>query len=157
MAPEQPDAPNFINPADLEIDAAAAALDPGLEIDAAAAAIDRAEGWSEPVPDRPTVEERFGQAVLRLRLYRGWTQRDVQRTCGVHQSQVSRLETGKSGGLSMRRVVAILRALHADEIEFRPATPIVPPTELERMLWGDPWERAGRAAERRRVNRRRSA
>lgn len=104
-----------------------------------------------------TVEERFGQAIMRLRLYRGWSQRDLQRGCGVHQSQISRLEAGQQRGLSSRRLFAILKALHVGEIAFLPPVPKVPPTELERVLWGDPWERAGRAAERRRVNRRRSA
>lgn len=103
-----------------------------------------------------SVEERFGHAILRLRLYRGWSQRDLQRTSGVHQSQVSRLETGRQRGLSSRRVFAILRALRVGEVAFLPPEPAVPPTQLELMLWGDPWARAGRAAERR-VNRRRSA
>ena len=108
-------------------------------------------------PARPkfTVEERFGQAVMRLRLHQGWSQRDLQRTCGVHQSQISRLESGRQRGLSSRRIFAILRALHVGEIAFLPP-PTVPQTQLEIMLFGDPWERAGRAAERR-VNRRRSA
>ena len=102
-----------------------------------------------------TVEQRFGQAVLRLRLYRGWSQRDVQRSSGVHQSQISRLETGRQHGLSSRRIFAILRALRVGEVAFMPP-PSAPQTALEFMLRGDPWERAGRAAERR-VNRRRSA
>ena len=112
----------------------------------------------EPVaPARPkfTVEERFGQAIIRLRLYQGWSQRDLQRTCGVHQSQISRLESGRQRGLSSRRIFAILRALHVGEIAFLPP-PTVPQSQLEIMLFGDPWERAGRAVERR-VNRRRSA
>jgi transcriptional regulator with XRE-family HTH domain len=113
--------------------------------------------WLAPVEGAPkrTVEQRFGQAVLRLRLYRGWTQRDVQRSSGVHQSQISRLETGRQHGLSSRRIFAILLALHVDEIAFLPP-PAAPQTALEIMLRGDPWERAGRAAERR-LSRRRSA
>ena len=103
-----------------------------------------------------TVEEQFGHAILRLRLFRGWSQRDLQRTSGVHQSQISRLESGRQRGLSTRRLFAILRALHVGEILLLPPVPRVAPTELERMLWGDPWERAGRAADVR-VNRRRTA
>lgn len=101
-----------------------------------------------PTPPRPTVEERFGRSIMRLRLYLGWSQRDLQRTCGVHQSQISRLETGHQHGLSSRRLFAILRALHVGEIAFLPP-PTNPPTALEIMLRGDPWERAGRAVERR--------
>ena len=169
--PQQEDARNFINLADGENDAddviAAAADDvispdvmTGDDVLDARDLPDRVLDLAFLLPDaipKPTVQDRFGQAILRLRLYRGWTQRDLQRSCGVHQSQISRLETGRSPGLSMRRVYAILRALHADTIDFLPAKPAIPPTALERMLWGDQWERAGRVAERRRLSRRRSA
>jgi transcriptional regulator with XRE-family HTH domain len=159
MTSEPPDAPNFINPLAWVMDAAEpdAAESDTAEPDAAAPDTADAETSDTTRAPKLTTEARFGQAILRLRLYRGWTQRDVQRASGVHQSQVSRLETATSRGLSMRRVYAILRVLHADVIEFRPADPATPPTALELMLWGDRWERAGRAAERRRVNRRRSA
>lgn len=103
------------------------------------------------------VEERFGDAILRLRLYRGWSQRDLQGRSGVHQSQISRLESRPQRGLSSRRLFAILRALNVGDIAFLPPEPTLPPTALELMLWGDQWERAGRAADRRSVNRRRSA
>jgi transcriptional regulator with XRE-family HTH domain len=122
------------------------------------------EPFGGPEPDPPlTVADQFGRAILRLRLFRGWSQMDVERASGVDQSQVSRLETGHQLGLSTRRVFAILRVLHVGEIEFLPPEPAVPPTDLELLLWGDRWERAGRAAERRRaaakrrVSRRRSA
>jgi transcriptional regulator with XRE-family HTH domain len=157
--PEQSDAPNFINLAGEEDDAAAVRTG-HRELDALDLVVDDDVHLALLLPDGPaklTVPELFGQAILRLRLYRSWTQRDLQRTCGVHQSQISRLESGKSPGLSMRRVYAILRALHADCIDFLPAKPAVPPTALELLLWGDQWERAGRAAERRRLSRRRSA
>jgi len=146
------DAANVINSGATEIDASA------LEYEFGDFVLDWPTGPPEPAtPVRPksTVEERFGQAVMRLRLYRGWSQRDLQRTCGVHQSQISRLESGRQRGLSSRRIFAILRALHVGEIAFLPP-PTVQQTQLEIMLYGDPWERAGRAVERR-VNRRRSA
>lgn len=161
MQPDDTDAANLINSGTTEADAGE------LEL-----GIDESPGWvEEPATQRLTVEERFGRAVLRLRLYMGWSQRDLQRTCGVHQSQISRLETGQQHGLSSRRIFAILRALHVGEIAFLPP-PTNPPTALELMFRGDPWERAGLAAEQRaaraaaqraaraaerRVNRRRSA
>jgi transcriptional regulator with XRE-family HTH domain len=166
--PEQGDARNFINLADGESDAADVIATNVIAADVmtgdgdldARDLTDEDLGLAFLLPDtipKPTVQDRFGQAILRLRLYRGWTQRDLQRSCGVHQSQISRLETGRSPGLSMRGVYAILRALHADTIDFLPAKPAIPPTAIELMLWGDLWERAGRAAERRRLSRRRSA
>jgi hypothetical protein len=45
-----------------------------------------------------SVEDRFGFAILRLRLYRRWSQRDLQHRSGVHQSQISRLESGFQRG-----------------------------------------------------------
>jgi transcriptional regulator with XRE-family HTH domain len=105
----------------------------------------------------PTIEERFGEAVLRLRLFWGWSQRELQHRSRVHQSQISRLESGRQRGLSTRRLFAILRALRVGHISFEPPVSRVSPTDLDVLLWGDPWERAGRAVERRRLNRRRSA
>jgi transcriptional regulator with XRE-family HTH domain len=150
------DAPNVIISVGRE-DVSRGELDLAPEI---APEIDRDfldHGWLAPAGDVQTlsVEQRFGQAILRLRLYRGWSQRDVQRSSGVHQSQISRLETGRQRGLSSRRIFAVLRALNVGEIALMPP-PVAPQTALEVMLRGDPWERAGRAAERR-VNRRRSA
>ena len=116
-----------------------------------------APGGSPPAGiAKPTVEARIGHAVLRLRLYWGWSQRELQRRSGVHQSQISRLESGSQHGLSTRRLFAILRALRVGDVAFLPPEPVVPPTALELMLHGDPWERATLAADRR-VNRRRSA
>jgi transcriptional regulator with XRE-family HTH domain len=151
------DAPNFITPAAVDWEPTDWSMNQDQD-EAVDWLTDRqADPDVGPRPRVPTTEERFGQAILRLRLYRGWTQRDVQRACGVHQSQISRLEAGRSRGLSMRRVYAILRVLHAERIEFMPPAPAFPPTALELMLRGDLWERAGRAAERRRLSRRRSA
>jgi len=136
---------------DSTVDPAEGAIDDGLASLFATRRSARAERQG-------AVAARFGQAVLRLRLFRGWTQKDVERASGVHQSQVSRLETGRQLGLSTRRVFAILQVLHVGDIAFLPPVPATPPTELELMLWGgDPWELAGQAAERRRVSRRRSA
>ncbi|MEO5703369.1 MAG: helix-turn-helix transcriptional regulator [Candidatus Limnocylindrales bacterium] len=144
------DARNFI-------EFAASETDIGELDHADAEAVDNGDVEQATPEPTLTVEERFGTAVLRLRLYRGWSQRDLQHTCGVHQSQISRLEAGRQRGMSIRRVFAILRALRVDVIAFVPRPPASPPTDLELMLWGDPWERAGRAADRRSVNRRRNA
>ena len=107
-----------------------------------------------PVPDpglRPlTVEQKLGLGVLRLRLYMGWSQAELERRSGVDQTTISRLERGRQRGLSSRRLCAILRALRVGEITFQPPQATVEPTQLERMLYGDPWERATAAVDRRR-------
>ena len=146
MPTDGSDAANVINPGATETDCDG----PRFE--------ERSDGLPvEATVVPPTVEERLGHAVLRLRLFWGWSQRELQRRSGVHQSQISRLESGGKHGLSTRRLFAILRALRVGEIAFLPPVPSVPPTQLDVMLWGDPWERAGRAADGRRLNRRRSA
>jgi transcriptional regulator with XRE-family HTH domain len=107
-------------------------------------------------PDRLSMEVILGRAFLRLRLYLGWSQRDLERASGVDQSTICRLEVGKGANVGSRRLVALLSALRADDVVFLPRPPAAPPTALELMLHGDPWERAIREADRR-VNRRRSA
>jgi transcriptional regulator with XRE-family HTH domain len=105
---------------------------------------------------RLTAEEMLGRALLRLRLYLGWSQRDVERASRVDQSTICRLETGHAANVGSARICVILRALHVGDVVFLPRLPSVEPTALELMLRGDPWKRAIREAERR-VNRRRSA
>lgn len=102
------------------------------------------------------VELKVGLAVMRLRLYWGWSQKDLELLSGVDQTTLSRLERGRQAGLSIRRLFAILGALRVGEVQFLPRTPLVPPTPLELLLHGDPWKRAIAEADRR-VNRRRSA
>jgi transcriptional regulator with XRE-family HTH domain len=110
----------------------------------------------EPKPETAPVAERLGLAVLRLRLYRGWSQAQLERASGVDQTLISRFERGKVPGLAMRRLYAILKALRAEEITFGPGPRTVPQSSWEDAMYGDLWERAGRVAEAR-VNRRRSA
>jgi transcriptional regulator with XRE-family HTH domain len=105
---------------------------------------------------RLTPAELLGRGLLRLRLYIGWSQRDVERSSGVDQSTLCRLETGKAANVGSARICAILRALRVGDVVFLPRLPTVEPTALELMLRGDPWKRAVEEAERR-VNRRRSA
>jgi transcriptional regulator with XRE-family HTH domain len=91
---------------------------------------------------------KLGRAVLRLRLYTGWSQLDLERASGVDQSTISRLERGVQRGLSIRRLARILDALRVGEIVFD-RQPTLPQTDLEIMLFGDPWKRATREADRR--------
>jgi transcriptional regulator with XRE-family HTH domain len=110
----------------------------------------------EPEPEAVPVELRLGLAVLRLRLYRGWSQVMLERVSGVDQTLISRFERGKVPGLAMRRLYAILTALRAEEITFGPGPLMAPQSSWEDAMYGDLWERAGRIAEAR-FNRRRSA
>jgi transcriptional regulator with XRE-family HTH domain len=100
-----------------------------------------------------TVEELLGRAILRLRLYRGWSQRDLERRARVDQSTISRLETGGRANVGARRLCSVLEALGVADIVM-PASGTLEPTTLELMLYGDPWQRAGREAERRVARRR---
>ena len=105
---------------------------------------------------RLSTEELLGRGMLRLRLYIGWSQRDLERKSGVDQSTICRLETGHAANVGSARLCAILTALRVGDVVFLPRLRAVEPTELELLLRGDPWERAVAEAERR-VNRRRSA
>ena len=100
-------------------------------------------------PARPKAIEQIGRAVLQLRLYLGWRQIDVEARAAVDQTTVSRLERGLQKGLSLRKLAAILDALMVGEIQVKPWTMSGPPTELERMLRGDPWRRATERADKR--------
>lgn len=73
---------------------------------------------------------------------------DLERSSGVDQTTISRLERGVQRGLSIRRLAAILDALQVGEVIFD-KPPTVPQTDLEIMLYGDPWQRAIREADRR--------
>jgi transcriptional regulator with XRE-family HTH domain len=108
-----------------------------------------AEEWAptNPIPRRPAMA-KLGRAVLRLRLYLGWSQKDLEARSGVDQTTISRLERGKQRGLSIRRLAKILDALQVGEIVFD-KRPSVPQTDLEVLLYGDPWKRAVAEADRR--------
>jgi transcriptional regulator with XRE-family HTH domain len=169
MDPEDPDpagaAPEYV-PTSIDSRAgetsAPAALDPDLTAALAANADVDLEfietGWirREPEPAPRPVEERLGLALLRLRVYRGLSQAQLERISKVDQSIISRVENGKLGGLAIRRLYDLLRALRADEITFGPGPKTVPQSSWEDAMYGDLWERAGRVAEAR-LSRRRSA
>jgi len=109
---------------------------------------------TEPLDNK--VELKLGRAILRVRLYWGWSQSTLEDRAHVDQAVISRLECGVNQGLSIRRLFAILRALRVGEIVLLPRPPAVEPTAAELLLRGDPWKRAVAEADRR-VNRRRSA
>ena len=139
------------------IDSGAAGVDAdAAELDSGAAGVDADDLEPEPDPKALTVEQQFGLALLRLRVYRGLSQAKLERLSAVDQTMISRLETGKSRGTSNRRVFAILEALRAEEITFGPGPRKVPQSSWEDAMYGDLWERAGRVAAAR-LSRRRSA
>jgi transcriptional regulator with XRE-family HTH domain len=106
-----------------------------------------AEGVTAEEPPRRALA-KIGRGVLRLRLYWGWSQKELERRSGVDQTTISRLEHGIQRGLSIRKLGRILDALRVDEVTSgRP--PTVPQTDLEIMLYGDRWKRAVEEADRR--------
>lgn len=132
----------------MAIDAEYAAI--GIDLRAARTVFDRDAPTDNPV------EKKLGRCILQLRMYWGWSQRELGRRAGVSQSTISRLENGILGGLSLKRLFAILRARRIGELLILPRPPSVAQTELELMVQGDPWLRAKVRAERQ-LNRRRSA
>ena len=122
----------------------------GIDLRAARTDFDR-----DAQSDNP-VEAKLGRSIVQLRMYWGWSQRELGRRAGVSQSVISRLESGVSQGLSIRRLFVILRALRIGELLILPRPPSVAQTNLELMLNGDPWLRA-KARAARQLSRRRSA
>src|SRR5215510_10742368 len=53
----------------------------------------------------------IGRAVLRLRLFWGWSQTEVERRSGVDQTSISRLERGVHPGLYIGSAFRVLEAL----------------------------------------------
>ena len=97
-------------------------------------------------PGKPDAIELIGGAVLRLRLYRGWRQIDLERRSGVDQTTISRLERGRRRGLSLRRLATILDALGVGEIQFIPAKPAVPLGDGAQAALEAQWSQAERHA-----------
>jgi transcriptional regulator with XRE-family HTH domain len=97
---------------------------------------------------REEILKRIGRAALRLRLFRGWSQREVELATDVDQTTVSRLERGADPGPAIGRLAAILDVLIVGDIDAKPAY-TVSPTNLELMLFGDRWQQAADEADRR--------
>ena len=70
--------------------------------------------------DRPVTRARieFGEALRRARLARGYSQTELQRVTGVHQSVISRLENGRMVGVRFHRLVRLLDGLGVEDIQF---------------------------------------
>ena len=132
----------------MAIDAEYAAI--GIDLRAAR------DAFGAEAPTHNPVELKIGRSIVQLRMYWGWSQRELGRRAGVSQSVISRLESGVCNGLSIRRFFGILRALRLGELLMLPRPPAVAQTSLELLLQGDPWLRAKARAERQ-LNRRRSA
>jgi hypothetical protein len=69
---------------------------------------------------RQKVVDELGRAMLQLRLFRGWTQREVELGSGVDQTTICRIERGRQGGLSIQALAAILEALKVGRIQVLP-------------------------------------
>lgn len=102
-----------------------------------------------PRSGRPTAMEKIGRGVLRLRLYHLWSQATLEFKSGVDQTTISRLERGQQTNICIKRLAAILDALHVGDVLFQEPRLITPPTNLELMLFGDRWARAVEEADRR--------
>jgi transcriptional regulator with XRE-family HTH domain len=53
----------------------------------------------------------IGAALRRQRLNRGWSQRDLEGLTGIHQSTISRLETGQRCGVRFTRFAKMVATL----------------------------------------------
>lgn len=96
----------------------------------------------------PKALAKIGRGILRMRLFWGWSQADLEYRSGVDQTTISRLERGVQRGLSLRRLAKILDALRVGDVLFE-KPPTIPQTDLEIMLYGDRWERAVTEPDRR--------
>ena len=75
----------------------------------------------------------LGAAVKRRRLALGWSQRDVQRATGIHQTVISRLERGVLTGIRFSKFARLVAAMNGLDLER-------PHPRPPKGYW---WERAG--------------
>ncbi len=61
----------------------------------------------------------FGRGLRALRLYQGWSQVVLAREALVHQSVISRLETGRHIPLRFKTVLRILETMGVDRMVFK--------------------------------------
>jgi len=82
--------------------------------------------WGHVPPGRQGASngQSIGEAVRRWRLARGWSQRDLARISRVHQSTISRFETGRLEGLSLRSIGRLAWALQAEEALLMALAPV---------------------------------
>ena len=59
----------------------------------------------------PLAREMFGAVIHQARRDMGWSQAALGARCGLHQSTISRLETGKLEGLAYHRLIVLLYVL----------------------------------------------
>ena len=81
----------------------------------------------------PKALAKIGRGILRMRLFWGWSQADLEHRSGVDQTTISRVERGVQRGLSLGRLAKILDALRVGDVLFE-KPPTVPQTNLEIML-----------------------
>jgi DNA-binding Xre family transcriptional regulator len=87
--------------------------------------------WTVESRDRrfPEVQrgwELLGSMVKSRRIAVRWSQRDLQRATGIHQSAISRLERGVLSGIRFSTFARIVAALNGLDVE-RPHPPPPPP------------------------------
>jgi DNA-binding Xre family transcriptional regulator len=70
--------------------------------------------------------ELLGAAVKRRRIAINWSQRDLQRASGLHQSAISRLERGILSGVRFSTFARLVAAMNGLDPE-RPHPPPRPP------------------------------
>jgi transcriptional regulator with XRE-family HTH domain len=93
--------------------------------------------WTEEAEGRRSPEvqrgwDLIGTAVKRRRVALGWSQRDVQRATGIHQTVISRLERGVLTGMRFSKFARLVAAMNGLELERSHPRP-------PRGYW---WERA---------------
>jgi transcriptional regulator with XRE-family HTH domain len=72
-------------------------------------------------PRTPAVDlglECLGRALFDARRRAGYTQSQLARISGVHQSTISRIERGKLDGMRLRRLAVLIAALGGIEIDL---------------------------------------
>jgi DNA-binding Xre family transcriptional regulator len=89
-----------------------------------------AEARERRHPDVQRGWELLGSAVKMRRMTIRWSQRDLERACGVDQTVISRLENGVLPGIRFSRFARLVAAMNGLDVD-RPHPP--PP----RPFWWD--------------------